>query len=135
MKRFAFILASAAMALMPSAALARSATLQLVLHIPVQCEIDVMSGTVADGQVTLLVKRQCNTGHDIVLTGNNDGDLAGLRVEYNGGSVPLSGGQAVMAQPEAFYDQVDTIVLHSDGGDEADLLAFASSMRLSVVTA
>lgn len=135
MKRVLTFVAAIALATAPSAALANSTTVRLVLHVPVQCSIDMLGGTIENNRLTMQVHRSCNTGHDVVVSGQPDDSLGAVTVTYNGGSEMLSGNQIVLPQAERYYDQTDTVVIVVSDGDAQDLLRLASTLRLSVVVA
>lgn len=111
-----------------------AATLRLTLYVPVQCSVDLVGSSVEGDRLTMQVHRHCNTGHEIVISSAANASFGGVAMSYNGDSYALAHGEAVVAQPEDYYDQIDTVVLEAASASDTDMADLAASVRLSVVT-
>ncbi|MBL9068855.1 MAG: hypothetical protein JNM03_02555 [Sphingopyxis sp.] len=135
MKRTIAVLTAAALTAAPTAAFASSATLRLVLRIPVHCTLDVVGGTVLEDRLVLQVYRNCNTGHQVVLSGLDSNEFGDVSVSYNGELETVAGDQVLMDQSERYYDQTDDVVIKAANASSADMYRLAGSLQLSVVVA
>lgn len=135
MKRILSLFAAFAMTIAPSAALANSATIRLVLTVPVQCSVDLVGGAIEGNRLVMQVHRNCNTGHDVIVSGQPGEALGAVTVHYNDGSDMLTGSEIVLPQTERYYNQTDTVVVETSGGDVEDMQRLAASLQVSVVVA
>ena len=119
----------------PTTAFASSATLRLVLRIPVHCTLDVVGGAIIEDELVLQVYRNCNTGHEVVLSGLHDSGLGDVSVSYNGDVETIAGNQFSLSQSERYYDQTDSVVIEVANASPEEMLALAGSLQLSVVVA
>lgn len=133
MKRTLAAISTIALAAAPTAAFANTATLHLMLRVPVQCTLDVVGGAIVNNAVVLQVYRNCNTGHDVVLTGLHESGLGNVSVNYNGEVEAIAGDQFSMSQAERFYDQTDSVVIEAPGASVEQMQQLAGSLQLSVV--
>ena len=132
MTRSFSIIFALALAFAPSVAFASTATLRLILTIPVQCTLDVVNGIVLNNTVVLHVHRNCNTGHQVVLSGLQGDRLGTLTVNYNGNNKILAGDSVSIPQVERYYNQTDSIVIEAENADIYDMRRLAGSIQLSV---
>jgi hypothetical protein len=135
MKKLSASIAALVLAAAPTAAFANSASIRLVLTVPVQCTLDVLGGSIQDNKVILQVHRSCNTGHDVIVTGLTDDAMGAVSVSYNGDTHSLAGDSYTLAQPERYYDQTDSVVIEASSATPEDMQRLAGSLQLSVVVA
>lgn len=115
---------------------AEVATTTLSLTVPVRCSVDMTGGAIVGSRLIVHVRRACNASHDVVLSGQADAALGDVQVRYNnGGGGSLAGDALVLAQPEAYYDGIDTVVIEANGATAEALVRFASTLRVSLVVA
>src|SRR4051812_31599075 len=86
----------------PTASLADTASIRLSLTVPIQCTLDVISGEIRDNTVFLQVHRNCNTGHEIVLSGLEDPTLGKISVSFNGHDELAAAGNISLVQAEGY---------------------------------
>jgi hypothetical protein len=129
-KRLTACVLAAALAA-PSYAADDQAVIRLVAYVPVQCTMDVLSGSIQGQQLVVDVRRTCNTSHEVSVVGRNDGSLGALKVAMNGSPMGV-GDSTALYQPEAYYDRVDRITIEASTGDSEDLRAFAATLSINV---
>lgn len=111
-----------------------TATLRLVAYVPVSCSLDVIGAGVSGSQLTMTIRRNCNTGHRLVLNGAYDDALGNLTYRLNNDVLAAAGGSASIGQPERYYDGIDQLVVEASDGDSVDLIRFAQSLNVSLDT-
>ena len=125
----AVLLAMAAPAMAPSAALAAepAASLTVALVVPVQCEAGIEDVTASATELLIRVRRSCNTGHAITLAG------AGEAVEITEMATgrTLSGPNATFRQPEHFAQTSGTYRIKA--ANPVQLAAFSANLRVQIV--
>lgn len=132
MKKLFAAISAFALVAVPTTALASTASVRLVLTVPVRCTLDVVGGTIEDNILVLHVHRNCNTGHEVVLSGLSADDLGAISVNYNGDNGAVADGSYTVFQTERYYDQTDSVVIHAENGSAQDMLRLAGSLQLSV---
>lgn len=135
MKRTIAAFTALALGVAPTSAFASVASIRLMLTIPVQCTLDVVGGSVVGNALILQVHRNCNTGHEVVLSGLHDSGLSDVSVSYNGDVEAIAGDQFSLSQSERYYDQTDNLVIESANASPEEMRTLAGSLQLSVVVA
>lgn len=135
MKRTIAAITAIVMTVAPTSAFAGVASIRLMLNIPVRCSLDVVGGSVVGNALILEVYRNCNTGHEVVLSGLHGSGLDDVSVSYNGGGEAVAGDQFSLSQSERYYDQTDYVVIEAADASAEDMRALAGSLTLSVVVA
>jgi hypothetical protein len=114
---------------------AHSASLRIVGVVPVSCSAEIISGSVTDRQLTISVRRACNTWHEVVLRGAHDDALGDVEFRYNGRpAMAGSGDGVVIEQPDRFYEGVDQLTVSFSSGSAEDLARYAASLRIELQT-
>lgn len=122
-----FVLGSGAAQAMTS-----TASIRLVMQVPVKCSVELLDLTVTDKAIFASVHRQCNTSHRVTFSTSADPRIGKIRVIYGSKSVILDNYHGVASQREGYYDGVDRLVIESIGGSQSSLSELASSLRVGV---
>ena len=131
MSKLLSTIAGLLLALSPTAALASSASIILSLRVPVSCSVDVVGGSIVGNRVNVRVQRTCNTSHEIVVESAVEDAGGAVTMNYNGTTYSLASDDYLLAQPEAYYDQVDTVAFDVAGTPE-QVQQFAASVHFGV---
>jgi hypothetical protein len=113
---------------------AQAATLRIVGIVPVSCAADLVGGSISGKRLTVSVRRSCNTWHSIVVRGDHVDGLGDVSFSYNGKPTISAGDDAIIDQPERFYDGVDQLTIEVTEGTSEDFLRYASSLRIELET-
>lgn len=135
MKRTIAAMTAIALGAAPTSAFASVASIRLMLTIPVRCTLDVVGGAVIDNALILQVHRNCNTGHEVVLSGLHESGLGDVSVNYNGDVEAIAGDQFSLSQSERYYDQTDSVIIEAANATPEEMRSLANSLQLSVVVA
>ena len=113
---------------------ADNASLRLVAYVPISCSLDVVDASLSGSQLTMFVRRSCNTGHRLVIDGEYNPALGSITYRYNENIYATTNGTGIIAQPEAYYEDVDELVIESSDGNADDLLRYARSLTVGLET-
>lgn len=126
------LLALGLMAAPANAASSSTATTRLVAIVPVACSIEALSGTISEHRLTLTVRRTCNTAHVITLGAQAEQPLGRATLYYNHTPITMHDGYSSLAQPERYYNGVDTIVIEAHEATPQQLEHYARSMNVGI---
>jgi hypothetical protein len=134
MRGFSLLFVGFGIASAPAQA-ASSASLHLTAIIPVSCAVDVVDARIQGRELVLDLRRECNTAHNIVLAGQPDAALGDITLRYNEVAMAMRSAPERIAQPEAYYDGIDRVVIDVTAGTPEDLLRYAQSLNIAIDTA
>jgi len=109
-----------------------SATLRLVAYVPVRCDAAPVTAFINDDVLVINVRRNCNTGHAIVVTGRDVEGLGQVTITETGTGRTIAGTSAVFGQAEAYVDDVEQFVVTARDASPEALLQYGHSMMIGV---
>lgn len=109
-----------------------TATTRIVAIVPPSCSIDVLSRAIQGDRITMMVRRRCNTSHEVFFSADQDAFAAGASLRFNALFVPMASGFGEISQPEGYYDTTDRIVIEQPKSSAQALTQTANSINISV---
>lgn len=125
------VLAAALAAAVPAHA-GSTATTRLVATVPPSCSIGILSSSVSDRGLIMMVKRNCNTSHMLVFSANSEKNLGNVTMRYNNLPIDMASHYGSITAPEGYYDRVDRLEIRTTAGSAEDLQRYASTINLAV---
>lgn len=108
------------------------AILNVTFNVPVRCEAAAVGASVSEGQLTISVKRTCNTSHAVTIAGGDVEGLGDVTITESRTGRTLSGTQAVFGQAEAYYSGTDQFVIRASHSSPEALLKYGQSLTVGV---
>jgi len=119
-----------------SANAATFATIKLVGYVPVMCEVDVVGTYLENDRLLVAIRRTCNTGHSVVISGQQTEGAANVVIRELATGRSSAGANAEFIQPERFVDTVDLYEVSESGmSSPTDLEDFARTLHIGVQVA
>lgn len=109
-----------------------SATLRLVAYVPVRCDAAPMSAFITEDQLVINVRRSCNTGHAVTITGRDVEGLGDVTITESRTGRTKTGTEAVFGQPEAVFSGTDQFVITARHSSPEALLRYGQSLMVGV---
>lgn len=109
-----------------------TATTRIIAIVPPSCSIDVLSRTIDGDRVTMMVRRRCNTAHEVFFSANQDALAGAASLRFNNMLVPMVSGFGEISQPEGYYDTTDRIVIEQPQSSKQALMQAANTINISV---
>lgn len=109
-----------------------SASLRLVAYVPVRCDASPVTAFINADTLIINVRRSCNTGHAIVVTGQNIEGLGEVTITESGTGRTIAGTSAVFGQVEGYADDIKQFIVTAHDASPQALAQYSQSIRIGV---
>lgn len=109
-----------------------SASLRLVAYVPVRCDASPLTAIINDDTLTINVRRSCNTGHAIVLSGQDIEGLGKVTITETATGRTIAGTSAVFGQAEGYADDIKQFIITAHDASPQALAQYGQSVRVGV---
>jgi len=111
-------------------ALANSASLTVRVHVPLQCDVNIVGTLIIERRIVIDVQRSCNSRHAMIVSASREALLGPIVVFGNGTVKAMLGPEAVFFHEPIFASQNTQLLVECPEVDHATMERFARSISL-----